>query len=129
MTAPGGTLISADFFGAFFRAIGTRTIASAREWHYDRGNQPHYRNAPASRRAFRLDWLQILRRETHCMPREGDTLRIPMKESELLAGLLKVKPTAEMPRPGANPTEPKKRKRKALRPGKQGFKSGRTEKA
>ena len=41
------------------------------------------------------------------MPREGDTLRIPLKESEFIAGLLKVKPAADMPRPGAHPMERK----------------------
>jgi hypothetical protein len=44
------------------------------------------------------------------MARPGETLHIPLKEKEAIAGLLKVKPTEEMPRPGANPTERKKRK-------------------
>jgi hypothetical protein len=30
------------------------TLAPNAREHYDRGNQPHYRNAPASRRAFRF---------------------------------------------------------------------------
>jgi hypothetical protein len=36
------------------------------------------------------------------MPKPGDNIHIPLSEREALAGLLKVKPTAEMPRPGAN---------------------------
>jgi len=31
-------------------------------------------------------------------------LRIPLQTDEALAALLRVKPTADMPRPGANPT-------------------------
>jgi hypothetical protein len=43
-------------------------------------------------------------------------LRIPLKERDALAGLLAVKPTADMPRPGANPTQKKKpAKRKAAK--------------
>jgi hypothetical protein len=44
------------------------------------------------------------------MARPGNTLHIPLSEKEALSGLLKVKPTEDMPRPGANPIERKKRK-------------------
>jgi hypothetical protein len=47
------------------------------------------------------------------MPRPGDTIHIPLKESEALAALLKVKPTPDMPRPGANPTRKKPKKKAA----------------
>lgn len=44
------------------------------------------------------------------MPKPGDNIRIPLPETEALRLLLKVKPTADMPRPGTNPTgKPKKR--------------------
>jgi hypothetical protein len=43
------------------------------------------------------------------MARPGETLHIPLPENEALAGLLKVKPREDMPRPGANPTTRKKR--------------------
>jgi hypothetical protein len=46
------------------------------------------------------------------MAKPGDTLNVPLAESEFLAGLMKVKPTAEMPRPGAHAVTPKKRGRK-----------------
>ena len=39
-------------------------------------------------------------------------IRIPLPEKEALSLLFKVKPTADMPRPGANPTEPKKVKKR-----------------
>lgn len=47
----------------------------------------------------------------------GHKIKIPLSESEALAGLLAVKPTAGMPRPGANPTGKKKiqRRRKAAK--------------
>ena len=41
------------------------------------------------------------------MPKPGDPVHIPISEDEALRLLLKVKPTAKMPRPGANPTKPK----------------------
>lgn len=44
----------------------------------------------------------------------GNAIRIPLGETEALAGLLAVKPTAGMPRPGANPTGKKKAKKKAV---------------
>jgi hypothetical protein len=49
------------------------------------------------------------------MPKPGDTIHIPLPEADALAGLLKVKPTAAMPRPGANPTGKKKAKKKAAK--------------
>jgi hypothetical protein len=45
----------------------------------------------------------------------GGAMKIPLSETEALAGLLAVKPTANMPRPGANPTGKKKAKKKALK--------------
>jgi hypothetical protein len=47
------------------------------------------------------------------MPKPGDTIHIPLSEHDALAGLLKVKPTAGMPRPGA--TGKKKAKKKATK--------------
>jgi hypothetical protein len=38
--------------------------------------------------------------------------RIPLPEDEALRLILKVKPTADMPRPGANPTTTKKQRAK-----------------
>jgi hypothetical protein len=35
------------------------------------------------------------------VPRPGKTIRIPLKTDEALRELLKVKPTKDMPRPGA----------------------------
>lgn len=45
------------------------------------------------------------------MAKPGDPIHIPLTEQDALAGLLKVKPTAGMPRPGA--TGKKKAKKKA----------------
>jgi hypothetical protein len=39
------------------------------------------------------------------VPRTGDNVHIPLAPDEALGLLLKVKPTAEMPRPGAKPTK------------------------
>jgi hypothetical protein len=63
---------------------------------------------------FVYDWLQILRHQEHTIPmaKPGDILRIPLQETEFLSGLMKVKPTSEMPRPGAHPTIQKTRKRR-----------------
>ena len=49
------------------------------------------------------------------MPRTGDNIRIPLSEDEALRALLKVKPTKDMPRPGAA-KKPKKSaaKRKSI---------------
>jgi hypothetical protein len=49
------------------------------------------------------------------MAKPGDNVHIPLSEQDALAGLLKVKPTAAMPRPGANPTGKKKTKKKAVK--------------
>jgi hypothetical protein len=46
------------------------------------------------------------------MPRTADNIHIPLSESEALRLMLRVKPTAEMPRPGANPATPKKKRAK-----------------
>jgi hypothetical protein len=43
------------------------------------------------------------------MPRTGNTIHIPLPEREALRLLMKVKPTADMPRPGAQATKAKKR--------------------
>lgn len=42
------------------------------------------------------------------MPRSGDNIHIPLPFEEAVRGLLKVKPTKDMPRPGAQATKPKK---------------------
>jgi len=47
------------------------------------------------------------------MPRQGDAVYIPLSEREALAALLKVKPTKEMPRPGAQKGEPKPKEKPA----------------
>ena len=49
------------------------------------------------------------------MPKPGDTIHIPLKERDALRGLMAVKPTADMPRPGANPTGKKKGKKKTAK--------------
>ena len=41
------------------------------------------------------------------MPHEGDKIHIPLKTKDAIADLLKVKPTKDMPKPGANPTGPR----------------------
>ena len=45
------------------------------------------------------------------MPRPGDRIHIPLETDEALRLALKVKPTKDMPQPGASPTK-KKRSRK-----------------
>jgi hypothetical protein len=47
--------------------------------------------------------------------RPGDNIHIPLEESEALRLLLKIKPTADMPRPGTvkKPAPAKKRAKKA----------------
>jgi len=42
------------------------------------------------------------------MPHPGDKVHIPLSEDEALRALLKVKPTSDMPRPGASKTKPVK---------------------
>lgn len=46
------------------------------------------------------------------MPDPGDNIHIPLKFETALRGLLKVKPTAEMPRPWANPMKAKRKRAK-----------------
>lgn len=44
------------------------------------------------------------------VPKPGDMIKIPLSEREALAGLLKVKPTADMPRQSTHkPTKKRKR--------------------
>ena len=43
----------------------------------------------------------------------GDTVHIPLSEREALAGLMAVKPTQEMPRPGTNPGKKKPKKQRS----------------
>ncbi len=49
------------------------------------------------------------------MAKPGDTIHIPLKEPEALRGLMAVKPTADMPRPGASQTKRKGSKKLASR--------------
>jgi len=42
------------------------------------------------------------------MAKPGETIHIPLNERDALRGLLAVKPTADMPRPGTNPTGKKR---------------------
>lgn len=41
------------------------------------------------------------------MSRPGNNVHIPLKTDKAIALLLRVKPTADMPRPGAHPTKSK----------------------
>lgn len=50
------------------------------------------------------------------MPKPGDTIHIPLREAEAVALLGRVKPTADMPRPGANPTKAKYVKKPSGKP-------------
>jgi len=45
------------------------------------------------------------------MAKSGNKIRIPLPEKKALELLLKVKPTADMPRPGAHPSKKSKEKR------------------
>lgn len=45
------------------------------------------------------------------MPKPGNQIHIPLPEHDAIAGLLRVKPTASMPRPGAAQTAKGKRKK------------------
>jgi hypothetical protein len=45
------------------------------------------------------------------MGRPGDTIRIPLEEEEAIRLALRVKPTKNMPHPGAHPIGPKKKRR------------------
>ena len=49
------------------------------------------------------------------MPRTADNIHIPLETDTAISLLLRVKPTAAMPRPGASPTKPK---RKSVKRGK-----------
>jgi hypothetical protein len=44
------------------------------------------------------------------VPHPGNTVHIPLPEAEALRLLLQVKPTADMPRPGANPMKTKRKR-------------------
>ncbi|MGA8598651.1 MAG: hypothetical protein WB676_28365 [Bryobacteraceae bacterium] len=46
------------------------------------------------------------------VPRPGNAIHIPLKTDEALRLALKVKPTKDMPRPGASPVKKKRKKRK-----------------
>ena len=48
-------------------------------------------------------------------PVDGDKIHIPLPEDEALRGLFKVKPTKDMPRPGADPTGKKKAGKKSAK--------------
>jgi hypothetical protein len=56
--------------------------------------------------------------DTRGVPHPGDKIHIPLPFKEAVRGLLKVKPTQDMPRPGAQPTKPKKQRAKRGRPSK-----------
>jgi hypothetical protein len=47
------------------------------------------------------------------MGKPGDRIRIPLPEKKALELLLKVKPTADMPRPGAHPSKAKKKQKRS----------------
>lgn len=64
--------------------------------------------------AFSLKYMSKTR-DTEGVARPGNKIRIPLKENEALEALLQVKPTKDMPRPGANPSKPK-RKRASKQP-------------
>jgi hypothetical protein len=49
------------------------------------------------------------------MAKQGENIHIPIPENEALRLLLRVKPTANMPRPGSNPTGKPKRKGKTTK--------------
>jgi hypothetical protein len=46
------------------------------------------------------------------MPKPGDPVHIPLPEDEAIRLAFRVKPTADMRRPGAHPTGPKKKRAK-----------------
>lgn len=49
---------------------------------------------------------------SEAMPRPGDAVHIPLPTDEAIRLALRVKPTAEMPRPGKHTTGPKKKRAK-----------------
>jgi hypothetical protein len=46
------------------------------------------------------------------MSRTADNIRIPLKTEDAILAFMKVKPTADMPRPGANPMKAKRKRAK-----------------
>lgn len=46
------------------------------------------------------------------MPRPGDNVHIRLPEAEAIRLMVQVKPIADMPRPGANPTKAKRKRTK-----------------
>jgi hypothetical protein len=79
---------------------------------YDEGVQSFIDQAPVfAHRAFRL--------KTDCngdhMARPGDTIHIPLKTEDAILAFMKVKPTADMPRPGANPMKAKRKRAKSAK--------------
>jgi hypothetical protein len=49
---------------------------------------------------------------TSRVPRTTDNIHIPLDTDTAISLLLRVKPTADMPRPGASPTGPKRKRAK-----------------
>jgi hypothetical protein len=47
--------------------------------------------------------------DNRTVPRPGDKIKIPLSEKEAVSLLLRVKPTADMPRPGASKPKAKKK--------------------
>lgn len=58
---------------------------------------------------MRNRYRPVISAYTRAMPHPGNKIHIPLKEGEAIKLFAKVKPTAEMPRPGAQPTKPKKK--------------------
>lgn len=50
------------------------------------------------------------------MPKQGDAIHIPLSTESAIKLAFKVKPTADMPRPGANPMKAKKAAKKKSKP-------------
>lgn len=55
-------------------------------------------------------------RNTEGVPHPGDKIHIPLPEREAVRLLGKVKPAADMPRPGAQPTGTKQKAAKKRKP-------------
>lgn len=55
---------------------------------------------------------QMKKRKMVDLPHPGNAIHIPLPEAEALRLMLEVKPTADMPRPGANPTKAKRKRAK-----------------
>lgn len=64
--------------------------------------------------AYRIQQFECTAKERKMsrVPRTADNIHIPLKTNEAISLLLRVKPTADMPRPGANPTKAKKKRAK-----------------